>query len=95
MKQMTAFEFLVMKQLTPEEIGLELETLLRFLKFYDDEKVINALHKLYGDKLILWVLMDRLGEARVVKEIAQVIGEERLRQIIEQLLPKRSNNNDD
>ncbi|MFQ6044668.1 MAG: hypothetical protein ACE5PV_27760, partial [Candidatus Poribacteria bacterium] len=80
-----------------------METVIRFLRFYSDDKVIDSLCKLYGDEKIiqkideeraLRELMRKMGEERAVEELMRTIGEERLRQIVEQLLPKKSDNND-
>lgn len=96
-------EVLMMRQMTAEEIGLDMETVIRFLKFYSDDKVKEGLRKLYGDeKIIQWIgeeramegLMRRVGEERAMKKLAQMVGEERWRQITEQLFSKRLNNND-
>ena len=102
MKLMTAEEFLIKKQMTPEDIGSKLETIFKFLQFYDDDKVIEALCKLYGEKIIQMIidkrvkeLTRRLGEESAVRWFAQMIGEERWRQITEQLFPKKPDNNDD
>jgi len=75
-------EVLMMREMTAEEIGLDMETVIRFLRFYDDDKVMESVSKLYGDE-------------RVLKELAHKIGEERWRQITEQLFPKKSDNSDD
>ena len=96
-----------LRQMTPEEIGLEMGTVLRFLQLYGDDKVMEGVRKLYGDERVLKESARRLGEERVMKELmqvigeertvkglAQTIGEERLRQIIEQLFSKKSDNND-
>ena len=97
-------EVLMMRQMTAEEIGLDMETVIRFLRFYSDDKVIDGLRKLYGDEKIiqkideeraLKELTRKMGEERAVKELAQTIGEKRLRQIVEQLFSKKSDNNDD
>ena len=97
-------EVLMMRQMTAEEIGLEMESVIRFLQLYSDEKVIDSVRKLYGDEKIiqgideeqvLKKLTRRMGEERAMKELAQMMGEERWRQITEQLFPKRSDNNDD
>jgi len=109
-------EVLMMRQMTAEEIGLDMETVIRFLKFYSDDKVKEGLRKLYGDeKIIQWIDEERalkeltrkmgeeramkeltrmMGEERAVKGLMRTVGEERLRQIVEQLLPKKSDNND-
>ena len=76
-------EVLTMRQMTAEEIGLDME------------KVMEDVSKLYGDERILKESARRLGEERAVKELTQMIGEERLRQIIERLFPKKSDNNND
>jgi hypothetical protein len=109
-------EVLMMRQMTAEEIGLDMETVVRFLRFYSDDKVIDSLRKLYGDEKIIQEIGEeqalkesarKLGEERAMKELTQMmgeeravkglmrtVGEERLRQIVEQLLPKKSDNND-
>ena len=43
----------VLMIMTAEKIGLEMETVIRFLKFYSDEKVIEDVRKLYGDEKII------------------------------------------
>jgi len=49
-------EVLMMRQMTAEEIDLDMETVIRFLKFYSDDKVKEGLRKLYGDeKIIQWI----------------------------------------
>ena len=72
----------MMREMTAEELGLDMETVLRFLRLYDDGKVLESMGKLYGDE-------------QVLKESARRLGEERWRQITEQLFPKKSDNNDD
>ena len=68
--------------MTAEEIGLEMESVIRFLQLYSDEKVMEGVSKLYGDE-------------RVLKELARKMGEKRSRQIIEQLFSQKSDDNDD
>ena len=94
-------EVLMMRQMNPEEIGLEMDTVISFLQLYGDDKVMEGLRRLYGDEKIiqgidekqaLKQLTRKMGEERVVKELTQTIGEERLRQIIERLFPKKSDN---
>ena len=79
-------EVLMMRQMTAEEIGLDMETVIRFLRFYRDDKVMERAMK---------ELTQMMGEERTVKELAQTIGKERLRQVVEQLFPKKSDNNDE
>lgn len=83
-----------MRQMTAEEIGLDMENVLRFLRFYDDDKIMESVSRLYGDERLLKELTRKMGEERAVEELMRTIGEERLRQIVEQLLPKKSDNND-
>jgi predicted secreted protein len=73
-------EVLMMRQMTTEEIGLDMETVIKFPRFYSNDKVIEGVSKLYGYEQLL-------------KELAQMVGEERWRQITEQLFPKESDNN--
>jgi hypothetical protein len=101
-------EVLMMRQMTAEEIGLDMESVLRFLRFYDDDKVMEGVSKLYGDERVLKESARRLGENRAMKELTQMmgeeravkeltrtIGEERLRQIIERLVSQKPDNNGD
>ena len=75
-------EVLMMRKMNPEEIGLEMETVMGLLQLYGDERALKELAR-------------RMGEERAMKEIAQTIGKERWHQITEQLFPKESDNNDD
>ncbi|MBM3238550.1 hypothetical protein FJZ31_19825 [Candidatus Poribacteria bacterium] len=84
-------EVLMMREMTAEEIGLDMETVVRFLRFYSEDKVIDSLRKLYGDEKII----QTIDEERALKALAHKMGEERLRQIVEQLFPKESDNNND
>ncbi len=72
----------MMRKMNPEEIGLEMETVMGLLQLYGDERALKELAR-------------RMGEERAMKEIAQTIGKERWHQITEQLFPKESDNNDD
>jgi len=95
-------EVLMMRKMNPEELGLEMETVMGLLQLYGDDKVMEGIRKLYGeDKIIQGIdeeralkeLARKMGEERAIKELAQMIGEERLRQMIEQLFPKKSDDN--
>lgn len=90
-------EVLMMRQMTAEEIGLDMETVIRFLKFYSDDKVKEGLRKLYGDeKIIQWIgeeralktLTRKMGEERAMKELTQIIGEERAVKELVQMIGK-------
>lgn len=88
-------EVLMMRKMNPEEIGLEMETVMGLLQLYSDDKVMEGMRKLYGEERVLKEFARIIGEERAVKELAQMIGEERWRQITEQLFPKKSENNAD
>ena len=97
-------EVLMMKQMTAEEIGLDMKTVTRFLQLYNDDEIIDEMRRLYGDEKIiqgigeeraLEELMRRMGEGRALEELMRRMGEERLRRIIEQLFPPKSDDNDD
>jgi len=101
-------EVLMMRQMTAEEIGLDMDTVIEFLKFYSDDKVIDGVSKLLGGERVLRgsarmlgeeravkELTQIIGEERTIKEIAQSMGEERWLQITEQLFSKKSDNNAD
>jgi len=84
--------------MTPEESGLKLETVVRILKLFNDDKVIDSLFKLYGYRTIIQAigpgpllgeLAYRLGEKRAVKELTQVIGEERAVKELAQTIGKK------
>ncbi len=87
-------EVLMMRKMNPEEIGLEMETVMGLLQLYGDDKVMEGMHKLYGGEQVLKQSARIIGEERAVKELTQTIGKERLLQIIEQLFPKADNNDE-
>lgn len=70
-------EVLTMRQMTAEEIGLDMESVLRFLRPYGGDKVIESVSKLFGGERVLRESARILGEERAVKELTQIIGEER------------------
>jgi len=79
-------EVLMMKQMTAEEIGLDMKTVTRFLQLYNDDEIIDEVRRLYGDEKIIQgigeerameELMRKVGEERTLKESARRMGEER------------------
>jgi len=79
-------EVLMMKQMTAEEIGLDMKTVTRFLQLYNDDEIIDEMRRLYGDEKIiqgigeeraLEELMRRMGEGRALEELMRRMGEER------------------
>ncbi|MBC8232928.1 hypothetical protein H8E77_25580 [bacterium] len=104
-------EVLTMRQMTAEELGLDMESVLSFLRFYDDDKVVESIlrflrlydddkvmesvSKLYGDEQLLKELARKMGEELAVKGLMRTVGKERLRQIIEQLMTEEPDNNDE
>jgi len=70
-------EVLTMRQMTAEEIGLDMESVLRFLQTYGDDKVIQGVSKLYGGDKVIESVSKLYGGEQVLKESARIIGEER------------------
>ncbi|WP_089938241.1 hypothetical protein [Candidatus Entotheonella palauensis] len=82
-------EVLVMKKLTPEQIGLDFEALLaligkeRALDLIDEEQVLEHLLRRQGEEQVLEHLLRRQGEEQVLENLLRRQGEPWLREQLE------------